>query len=72
MLFNNSNYIALMKGLKQMMNWKGCEKRRSWPKLRYYQGIYLEGLRKIKKTSVRIAGLRAEIGTRDLPNTKQE
>jgi hypothetical protein len=29
--------------------------------LRYYPGICLEGLRKTTKTSVRIAGLRAEI-----------
>jgi hypothetical protein len=37
--------------------------------LRFYPGILLEGLR---TTSVRIAGLRAEILNRDLPNTKQD
>jgi hypothetical protein len=40
--------------------------------LRYYPGICLEGLRKNTKCSVRIADLRGEILTRDLPNTKQE
>jgi hypothetical protein len=34
--------------------------------LRYYPGIYLEGLRKITEASVTIADLRAEILTRDL------
>jgi hypothetical protein len=37
--------------------WK---KNRSWPSLICYPGIYLEGLRKTTKTSVRIAGLQAE------------
>jgi hypothetical protein len=27
-----------------MLNWKGCEKKQSWPNLRYYLSIYLEGL----------------------------
>jgi hypothetical protein len=38
--------------------------------LRYYPGIRLEGVKKQGKTLVRIAG--AEIGTRNLPSTKQE
>jgi hypothetical protein len=33
-----------------MMNWKGCGRKRSWPNLRYYTGICLEGLRKTTKT----------------------
>jgi hypothetical protein len=33
-----------------MMNWKGLEKKRSWPNLRYYPGIFLERMRKTKKT----------------------
>jgi hypothetical protein len=37
--------------------------------LRYYPCICLEGLRKTTKSLV---GLRAEIWTRDLPNTRQE
>jgi hypothetical protein len=32
-----------------MMNWKGFERKRSWPNLRYYPGIYLEGTEKITK-----------------------
>jgi hypothetical protein len=33
--------------------------KRSWPNLlKYYAGIYLEGLRETTKTSMRIAGLR--------------
>jgi hypothetical protein len=31
------------------MNWKGCGRKRSWPNLRYYPGICLEGLRKTTK-----------------------
>jgi hypothetical protein len=38
--------------------------------LRNLPGIRLEGLRKPQK--LRIAGLRADIWTRDLPNTKQD
>jgi hypothetical protein len=28
------------------MNWKGCGKKWSWPKLKNYLDIFLEGLRK--------------------------
>jgi hypothetical protein len=28
------------------MNWKGYGREWSWPNLRYYPGIFLEGLRK--------------------------
>jgi hypothetical protein len=38
----------------------------------YYRSICLEELRKSTKASVWIACLRAEILTRDLPNTKEE
>jgi hypothetical protein len=31
------------------MNWKGCGRKRSWPNLRYYPDICLEGLRKKTK-----------------------
>jgi hypothetical protein len=34
----------------------------------FYPGIFLEGIRKTTKTSVKIAGVRPEIWTRDLPN----
>jgi hypothetical protein len=33
----------------QKINWKGCGWKRSWPNLRYYPGICLEGLRKTTK-----------------------
>jgi hypothetical protein len=32
------------------MNWKGCGRKLLYPNLRYYPGIYLEGLRKTTKT----------------------
>jgi hypothetical protein len=35
----------------------------SWPNLRYFPGIYLEGLRRIGNTSVRIARVLAEVRT---------
>jgi hypothetical protein len=31
------------------MNWKGCGRKWSWPNLRYYLGIFLEGLRNTTK-----------------------
>jgi hypothetical protein len=40
------------------MNWKRWGKKRSWPDLRYYVSVCLEGL---KKTSVTNAGLQDEI-----------
>jgi hypothetical protein len=49
------------------MNWKGYGRKQSWPNLRYYPGICLEGLTKTTKTSVRIAGLQNKIRTQDLP-----
>jgi hypothetical protein len=36
---------------------------------KHYLGICLEGMKKQRQTAVRIAGLRAEIWTRDVPNT---
>jgi hypothetical protein len=47
------------------MNWKLFGKKRTWPNFRFYYGSWLEGLRNTTKTSVRIAGLRAEILIRD-------
>jgi hypothetical protein len=49
---------------------KGRGRKREWPTLRQYPGIWLEGLRKTTKISVRTAGLRVETLTH-LPNTKQ-
>jgi hypothetical protein len=50
---------------------KGRERKRWWPNLRFFPGICLEGLRKLKKNLDGVAGLRAEIWTQNLPNTKQ-
>jgi hypothetical protein len=36
------------------MNWKGRERNRSWPNLRCYPDIFLEGLRKLTRTTARI------------------
>jgi hypothetical protein len=47
-------------------------KEAGWHNLRYSPGMFLEGMRKTTKTSVRIVGLRADILTRDLTNKKQE
>jgi hypothetical protein len=42
-----------------MINWKGIGRRKKWPNLRENPGIRLKGL--TTKTSVRIAGVWAEI-----------
>jgi hypothetical protein len=63
-------YSVELKGGKCIVNWKWFGRKRSWPNTMYYPGIRLEGLRTTTKTSVRIAGLRTEIWTLDLPNTK--
>jgi hypothetical protein len=44
-----------------MMNWRGFGRKQSWPNIRYYPDIRLEGLRKNQENSVRIAGTLAEI-----------
>jgi hypothetical protein len=41
-----------------LMIWKGFGRKRSWPILRYYPGIRLDGLRKPTKKTIRIAGSR--------------
>jgi hypothetical protein len=43
-----------------IINWKGYGRRESWPNLRYYPGILLEGLRRTMKT-IKITGLWVEI-----------
>jgi hypothetical protein len=44
-----------------LMNWKEYGRRRSWPKLRQYRGIYLEGLRKTTKNIRQAAGHQSKI-----------
>jgi hypothetical protein len=41
-----------------MITSKRCGRKQSWSNLKYYAGIYLEGLGKPRKPSVRIAGFR--------------
>jgi hypothetical protein len=57
---------------KWTMNWKVFGRKRSWPKLRYYPSIRLQRPKKRLKISVMIAGVQAEIWTRDTPNTNQD
>jgi hypothetical protein len=47
---------TILRRITRIMNWKGYGRKRSWPNLRCYSSIRLEGLRKTR-TSVRIAGL---------------
>jgi hypothetical protein len=52
-----------------MVNWKGCERKRSWPNLSSYPGLYLEILRKTTKTSQDNPSLElgiSHIGSRDV------
>jgi hypothetical protein len=48
-----------------MMNWNEYGRKRSWPNLRYYLGICLEGLRKVSKNlsyDIRSAGRHLNLG----------
>jgi hypothetical protein len=45
-------YRVGWKGDKWEKNWKGCGRKRSWPNLRYYPSIFLQGLRKNMRRSV--------------------
>jgi hypothetical protein len=54
------------------MTGKGLGRKRSWPDLWYYAGIHLEGPRKTAKNLNQHTGLRAEIRTQDLSNSKQK
>jgi hypothetical protein len=57
---SNDGMISL---LQRIITWKGREKKRSWPDLRYHPGTCLgKDLGKPQETSVRTTtGLRAEI-----------
>lgn len=52
-------------------DWKWCGKKWSWPNLKNYPGIFLEGMRTMK-TSVRIAGVLVKIRIGCFPNTNQK
>jgi hypothetical protein len=45
-----------------MMNWKGCERNRKLYILRYYQGMFLDGLKK----NAKYFSLRNQVGTQDV------
>jgi hypothetical protein len=53
------------------MNWKGYERKLSWPNLSYYTGISLEGLRKTMKISVGIVGVLAKIRIEQFPKIQK-
>jgi hypothetical protein len=44
-----------------IISWKGYRRNQLCPNLRYYPGIFLEGVRKTTKTSVRIASLQTDL-----------
>jgi hypothetical protein len=74
-LFNDAfsvtktNYVASNE--REITQW-WIERKRLWPKLRYYSYVLLERRRKTTKTSIRITRLLAYIWTRDLPNAKHK
>jgi hypothetical protein len=65
-------YSVTWRGDKWMTNWKRRGRKWCGLILTYYPSICLEVLRNIMETSIRIAGLWAEISTRNLLNTKQK
>jgi hypothetical protein len=60
-----------MLAVAEPMNWREFGRKRSWHNSRYCPGIYLELLRHITKTSVRIVYIPAGNGTRLLPKKNQ-
>jgi hypothetical protein len=54
------------------MNWRGCERKRSWLNLRNYAGNFVEVLRRTRKTSVRMANVLAEPLIGHLLRTRQK
>jgi hypothetical protein len=51
---------------------KGYGRKRLWPNLRHYSGIFLEGLKKTTKILGQDSGLRAETSIQIIPNPKHE
>jgi hypothetical protein len=58
-------------GDEWIINWKGYDRKWSWPNQRHRPGICMEQLRKPRKASVRTAGLPIEIWTSNLPNMRK-
>lgn len=50
-----------MSGWFRAANWKGLDKKQSWPVLKEQFTIYFEGLRKATLRSVRMAGAQSAI-----------
>jgi hypothetical protein len=69
-LFNDAVCSAYCQRGRWMMSRKWYGRKRSWPNLRFYPGSCLDGP-KITTKNLRISDIRAEIWTRNLPNTKQ-
>jgi len=55
-----------------MTNWKGCEQKQLWPRLRYLLAFALKGLRKTTKSSFWVTSLWTEIWACILLNEEQE
>jgi hypothetical protein len=60
-------YSVKRRGDKCIMNWKGCKKRRLWPTYKVLSYHLPGGTEKTTEPSVKLAGLRAEIGTQASP-----
>jgi len=52
------------------MNWKGCERKRPWPKFKHFAGISLEGPNKSHLRPVTISDL--QFWAQDIPKKKKE
>jgi len=55
-----------------MVNWKECKRQQLLSNFRYYIRIWLEELRKMKRTSVKMTGVLAKIKTEHLLNTSHK
>jgi hypothetical protein len=53
-----SNHILLFR-----MNQKECARQQLWPNFMFYPSIFIEGLRNVMKSSVRMAGVWAKISS---------
>lgn len=53
-LFNDffSSLNCIASNERMIVNWNGCGRKQSWPKLKYCSGIFLETLRKTMKNLI--------------------
>lgn len=54
---DSSEYVGYNGRKIRVMNWKGHERKRSWPILRYYPDIYLEGKRETISVIIAATGV---------------